>query len=95
MIFILKAKDIRIGIQLAEVDGFLFEVIEIIKQIPKTITIRLCSDFSSMTNHWSTESTGDRTVLSKLFIKALILFLIFNGMCAETETYFNDSMFTT
>ena len=44
---IIKAEQIKIGTQLAEADGFLWDVVEIIKETPKTITVRLFSDFSS------------------------------------------------
>ena len=46
--YIIKAADLRIGSQIAEADGFLFEVIAITKETPKTITVRLASDFSSI-----------------------------------------------
>ena len=49
---IIKAADIKIGTQLAESDGFLFDVTEIIKETEKSITVRLCSDFSSIHKHW-------------------------------------------
>ena len=45
--FIITANQIKVGTQLAEADGFLFDVTEIVKETPKTITVRLCSDFSS------------------------------------------------
>ena len=44
---IINAGQIRTGSQLAEADGFLWDVVEIVKETPKTITVRLCSDFSS------------------------------------------------
>ena len=50
---IIKAEQIKIGTQLAEADGFLWDVVEIIKETPKTITVRLCSDFSSFQQHWT------------------------------------------
>jgi hypothetical protein len=43
-----------VGTQLAEDDGFLWDVTEIIKNATKTITVRLNSDFSSFKNHWTT-----------------------------------------
>jgi len=51
---IITANQIKVGTQLAEADGFLFDVTEIVKETPKTITVRLCSDFSSFKNHWTT-----------------------------------------
>lgn len=50
----LKASEIKIGTQLAESDGFLWDVVNIIKETPKTITVRLCSDFSSFKSNWTT-----------------------------------------
>lgn len=50
---IIKAGEIKKGMQLPEADGFLFDVIEVVKETPKTITIRLASDYSSYRNHWS------------------------------------------
>lgn len=50
---VINADKIKIGTQLAEPDGFLFTVAEIIKETPKTITVRFCSDFSSINQHWT------------------------------------------
>lgn len=50
----INADEIKIGTHLAEPDGFLFDVTEIIKETPESITVRLCSDFSSMKQHWTT-----------------------------------------
>lgn len=55
---IIKASDIKIGTQLAESDGFLFDVVEIVKETEKTVTVRLCSDFSSFPAHWRTQKDG-------------------------------------
>ena len=55
---IIKAEQIKIGTQLAEADGFLWDVVEIIKETPKTITVRLCSDFSSFQQHWTVKPDG-------------------------------------
>lgn len=48
----IKAGELKVGTQLAEADGFLWEITEIIKFTPKTITVRLNSDFSSYRRHW-------------------------------------------
>lgn len=56
---IITAAEIKVGTQLAEADGFLWDVAEIVKQTPKTITVRLCSDFSSFRQRWTTRP--DRT----------------------------------
>ena len=55
---IIKAGELRVGSQVAEADGFLFDVVEIVKETPKTITVRLCSDFSSIKNHWTVKPDG-------------------------------------
>lgn len=50
---IIQAKDIKVGSQLAEADGFLFDVIEIVKETEKSITVRIASDNSSFRSHWA------------------------------------------
>ena len=50
---IITANQIKVGTQLAESDGLLLDVTEIDKETPKTITVRLCSDFSSFKSHWT------------------------------------------
>ena len=50
---LVKASDLKVGSQLAEADGYLFDVVEIVKETSKTITVRLASDFSMMKNHWA------------------------------------------
>lgn len=49
---IVKAGTLKQGMQIAESDGFLFDVAEVIKETEKSITVRLCSDFSSIRKHW-------------------------------------------
>lgn len=66
---IITASNIKIGTQLAEADGFLFDVVEIIKETPKTITVRLCSDFSSFKNHWTVKPDGTPGGVIKTFRK--------------------------
>lgn len=48
------AQNLKIGDQLADQDGFLFDVTEIIKETEDTITVKLNSDFSSFKDHWTT-----------------------------------------
>ena len=67
---IIKASEIKIGTQLAESDGFLFEVVEIVKETPKTITVRLCSDFSSFQSHWTIKRDGTPGGVLKTFRKS-------------------------
>ena len=78
---LIKACDIKVGTQLAEADGFLFEVVEIVKQTPKTITVRLCSDFSSFESHWKTKRDGTPGGVIKTFRKSTMLY----GQEGESE----------
>jgi hypothetical protein len=50
---VLWASDIKIGSNLAEEDGFLFEVTEIVSRSDTTITVRLCCDYSYFREHWA------------------------------------------
>ena len=71
---IITAGDIRVGSKLAEADGFLFDVVEIVKETPKTITVRLCSDFSSIRNHWTVRPDGTPGGVLKTFRKTARLY---------------------
>lgn len=71
---IIKAKDIKVGTQLAEHDGFLFDVVEIVKETEKTITVRLCSDFSPIKNHWTIKPDGTKGGVIKTFRKSTLLY---------------------
>lgn len=71
---IILAGDIKVGTQLAESDGFLFDVVEIVKETPKTITVRLCSDFSSFRNHWTIKPDGTPGGVLKTFRKSSRLY---------------------
>lgn len=71
---IIKASDIKIGTQLAEADGFLFDVVEIVKDTPKTITVRLCSDFSSIKTHWTIKPDGTPGGILRTFQKSSLLY---------------------
>ena len=63
---IINAGQIRTGSQLAEADGFLWDVVEIVKETPKTITVRLCSDFSSFENKTGRNARRRYKVLSQI-----------------------------
>ncbi|MCL2374740.1 MAG: hypothetical protein FWC65_05815 [Treponema sp.] len=65
----IKAGELKIGDQLAEADGFLFGVAEIAKETPKTITVRLCSDWSSIKAHWTVKPDGTPGGVLKTFLK--------------------------
>lgn len=64
---IIKAGDLTVGSQVAEADGFLFDVTEIVKETEKTITVRLCSDFSSIPSHWRFKKDGTPGGVLKTF----------------------------
>lgn len=66
---IIQANEIQVGTQLAESDGFLWEVVEIIKETPKTIKVRICSDYSSFEDHWKVKKDGTQGGLIKSFRK--------------------------
>lgn len=70
---LIKAKDIKVGSQLAESDGFMWDVAEIIKQTEKSITVRICSDFSSFENHWTIKRDGTPGGVIKTFRKSTTL----------------------
>ena len=74
MMIIIKASDIKVGTQLAEEDGFLFDVVEIVKETEKSITVRLCSDFSSIPAHWTTKKDGTPGGVIKTFRKSSKLY---------------------
>lgn len=71
---IIKAADLKVGSQIAEADGFLFDVAEIVKKTEKSITVRLCSDFSSIPSHWTTKKDGTPGGVIKNFRKSTKLF---------------------
>lgn len=71
---IIKAEEIKIGTQLAEADGYVFDVVEIVKETPKTITVRLCSDFSNFENHWKIKRDGTPGGVIKTFRKSSKLY---------------------
>lgn len=71
---IIKAKELKVGSQAAEADGFLFDVVEIVRETPKTITVRLCSDFSSIPEHWTVKKDGTQGGVLKTFRKSTIIY---------------------
>ena len=71
---IITADKIHVGTQLAEADGFLWDVAEIVKETPKTITVRLCSDFSSFKSHWTKNQDGSPAGVIKTFRKSSRLY---------------------
>lgn len=70
----ITAGQIQVGTQLAEADGFLWEVTEIVKETSKTITVRLCSDFSSFAAHWTAKQDGTPGGVLKTFRKSTKLY---------------------
>ena len=77
---IIKAADIKIGTQLAEADGYLWDVVEIVKETPKTITVRICSDFSSFKQHWTRLPDGTPGGVLKTFRKSSRLYGLHHGV---------------
>ena len=71
---IINASEIKVGTQLAERDGFIWDVVEIIKEAPKSITVRICSDFSSFESHWTKKKDGTPGGLVKTFRKSSRLY---------------------
>lgn len=71
---IIKAGEIKTGTQSAAADGFLFDVVEIVKETPKTITVRLCGDFSSIPAHWTTKPDGTPGGVLKTFHRSTKLY---------------------
>lgn len=66
---IITAGELKKGSQIAEADGFLFDVAEVVKETAKTITVRLCSNFSSFQNHWTVKKDGTPGGIIKTFRK--------------------------
>ena len=71
---IIKASEIKVGTQLAEADGFLFDVVEIVKETQKSITVRFCSDFSSFDTHHTIKRNGEPDGVIKTFRKTTRLY---------------------
>lgn len=71
---IIKAGELKVGSQVAEADGFLFDVAEIVKETEKSITVRLCSNFSSIPTHWTTKKDGTPGGVLKTFRKSTKLY---------------------
>jgi DNA-directed RNA polymerase alpha subunit len=53
MVKTILASKIKVGMQIPETDGFLFEVKEIVKETEKSITVRLTNDTCIDKNLWS------------------------------------------
>lgn len=73
---IIKAEELKVGSQVAEADGFLFDVVEIVKETEKSITVRLCSDFSSLKSHWTVKPDGTQGGVLKTFRKSTKIYRI-------------------
>lgn len=71
MIVTINAGELKVGMEIPEADGFLFEVIKIEKETEKSITVRLASDFSSHKTHW--KSNGG---IAKTFRKTTKLYTL-------------------
>lgn len=71
MLMTINASELKVGMEIPENDGFLFEVIKIEKETEKSITVRLASDFSSFKSHW--KSNGG---VAKTFRKSTKLYTL-------------------
>lgn len=71
---IITADQIKVGTKLVEADGFLLDVAEIVKETEKTITVRLCSDFSACHNLWTIKKNGEKGGIIKTFRKTTRLY---------------------
>ena len=71
---IMTAGELKVGSQVAEADGFLFDVAEVVKETEKSITVRLCNDFSSMHTHWTIKLDGTPGGVLKTFRKSTKLY---------------------
>lgn len=71
---IISASKIKVGSQLSESDGYLWDVVEIVKETQKTITVRICSDFSSFDAHWTVKKDGTPGGVIKAFRKSSRLY---------------------
>ena len=71
---IITANEIKVGTQIAESDGYLFTVCEIVKETAKSITVRLCSDFSMIHEHWTVMPNGKPGGVLKTFRKSTRLY---------------------
>ena len=69
-----KAGSLKVGSQLAEADGYLFDIVEIVKETQKTITVRLCSDFSMNKKFWTKMPDGSPGGVLKTFRKSTLLY---------------------
>lgn len=67
---IITASQLKVGSQLAESDGFLWDVVEVVKETPKSITVRICSNFSIIKQHWKVKPDGSPGGLIKTFRKS-------------------------
>ena len=76
--FCFEAKDLKVGYQIAEQDGYLFDVVEVVKETKCTIMVRLCSDFSSIRNHWTIKPDGTQGGVLKTFRKTTRLYGVAN-----------------
>lgn len=83
----IQAKDLKAGDQLSEKDGFLFDVVDIVKETEKTITVHLCSDFSNHSSHWTVKPDGQPGGINKTFRKSTKLAGIKNSAPDSVKKY--------
>jgi len=93
MIITINASELKVGMEIPETDGFLFEVIKIEKETEKSITVRLASDFSSFKSHWK-ENGG----VAKTFRKSTKLYTLSDVHNVEyllSDGYISQRTFNT
>ena len=69
---LIKAEGLKVGDQVAEQDGFLWNVTKIIKETEKNITVILNSDFSSFKEHWTTGAGIEKTFRKRSHLHGII-----------------------
>ena len=74
--YIITAGELKEGFQITDADGFLFDVVEVVKETVKTITVRLCSDFSSFKSHWTVKPDGTPGGVLKTFRKSTKIYAV-------------------
>ena len=57
---IITAGELKKGSKIAESDGFLFDVVEVVKETEKSITVRICSNFTSFKQYWTIKPDGTK-----------------------------------
>lgn len=74
---IIKAGELKKGTQLTGLnDSLAFKIDEIIKESEKTITVRICPDFSNISGESTTRKDGTTQGIIKTFRKSTKLYSV-------------------